>query len=113
MPKLDRSPTEPEALGCKITRLTPVDHPTTKIRATFDLSVGGGLITIVDCRLVDRWSDGRPTVYGPSVQRPSTGTYPRFVRFEPRVIEHITALAQAELAKCRKSGSGSDAGGVP
>jgi hypothetical protein len=72
----------PEDLGCKILRLVPIERGKTKILATFDLSIGDGLITIVDCRLVERHNvDGR-TVYGPSIQRPATGTYPRFVRFD-------------------------------
>ena len=92
---------QPADLGCKIARLTPVDHPTTKIRAVFDLSIGDGLITVLDCRLVDRYSKEDQTVYGPSVRRPETGSYPRFVRFEPEVISHIVKLAQEELARQR------------
>jgi hypothetical protein len=91
-----------EALSCKILRLAPVVHGNTKILATFDLSVGDGLITIVDCRLVERHNVPGRTVYGPSVQRPATGTYPRFVRFESGFLEYITQLAESEYKKYRE-----------
>jgi hypothetical protein len=97
-----RAPLAPEALGCKILRLTPVEHARTKILATFDLSIGDGLITVVDCRLVERHNVPGRTDYGPSVQRPATGTYPRFVRFEADFLEYVTQLAEREFAKYDK-----------
>jgi hypothetical protein len=87
-----------EALGCKILRMAPVEHAHTKILATFDLSIGDGLITVLDCRLVERHNRPGRTVYGPSVQKPATGTYPRFVRFEAGFLEHVTQLAEREYA---------------
>ena len=42
------------------------------------------------------------TVYGPSVQRPATGTYPHCVRFEAGFLAYVTQLTERGYDNIRR-----------